>query len=262
MTIAQTYLDDVIGKLAWVRDTQSEAIAAAGEICADSIAGDGLVFAFGTGHGGAAALEMFPRTGGITGFRPIVESSIMAMHHVLGDQGTAQYRFLHTQEGYGKAILRSHQIKDGDSLVLFSHSGLNPVILDMAVEFQERGLKVIAVTSVPHSSQVASRHSSGHRLFEIADVVVDTGIPLEDAHQFIDGLADPVGATSTSIAVAASHAINASAAEALVKRGIQPMVMINTNSNRTKQAHQQNDRNYAELWRRLRNREFSAPVVK
>jgi uncharacterized phosphosugar-binding protein len=262
MTIVQTYLDDVIGKLTWVRDTQSDAITAAGEICADSIAGDGLVFAFGTGHGGAAALEMFPRTGGIVGFRPIVESSIATMHHVLGDQGTAQYRFLHTQEGYGSAILRSHQIKDGDSLVLFSHSGINPVILDMAVEFKERGLKVIAVTSVPHSSQVASRHSSGHRLFEIADVTIDTGIPLEDAHQRIEGLEDPVGATSTSIAVAASHAINAAAADSLVKRGIQPMVMINTNSNRTKQAHQQNDRNYAELWRRLRNREFSAPVVK
>jgi uncharacterized phosphosugar-binding protein len=262
MTIVQTYLDDVITKLGWVRDTQSDAITAAGEVCADSIAGDGLVFAFGTGHGGAAALEMFPRTGGVTGFRPIVESSIMAMHHVLGDQGTAQYRFLHTQEGYGKAILRSHQLRDGDSLILFSHSGINPVILDMAVEFQERGMKVIGVTSVPHSSQVKSRHSSGKRLYEIADVTIDTGIPLEDAHQYIDGLEDPVGATSTSIAVAVSHAINASTADSLVKRGVAPMVMINTNSNRTTFAHQQNDRNYAELWRRLRNREFTAPVVQ
>ncbi|BDI23989.1 sugar isomerase domain-containing protein [Herbiconiux sp. L3-i23] len=262
MTIAQTYLDDVIAKVSWVRDTQAENITAAAAICADSIAGDGLVFTFGTGHGGFAALESFPRTGGVTGFRPIVESSIALMHHVLGDQGTAQYRFLHTQEGYGRAILRSHQLKDGDSIILFSHSGINPVILDMATEFQERGLKVIGVTSVPHSSQVASRHSSGKRLFEIADVTIDTGIPLEDASQRIEGLDEPVGPTSTSIAVAVSHAINASTAAELVSRGVEPMIMINTNSNRTKQAHQQNDRNYAELWRRLRSREFSAPVVK
>lgn len=262
MSIATGYFDDVISKLAKVRDTQDRAIAEAAEICADTIAGDGLVFTFGTGHGGFAALEMFPRTGGVTGFRPIVESSIALMHHVLGDQGTAQYRFLHTREGYGNAILRSHQIKEGDSLILFSHSGINAVILDMAVEFKERGLKVIAVTSVPHSSQVESRHSCGKRLYEIADVVIDTGIPLEDASQFIEGLEHPVGPTSTSIAVAVGHAINASTSAALVARGVEPMIMINTNSNRTKFAHQQNDRNYAELWRRLRSRDFSAPEVK
>lgn len=262
MSIAQDYFADVIAKIATVSESQDDSIKAAATICADSIAGDGLVFTFGTGHGGFAALESFPRTGGVTGFRPIVESSIALMHHVLGDQGTAQYRFLHTQEGYGKAILRSHQIKDGDSLILFSHSGINPVILDMAIEFQERGLKVIAVTSVPHSSQVASRHSSGKRLYEIADVTIDTGIPLEDASQFIDGLEFPVGPTSTSIAVAVSHAINASTTAELVSRGIEPMIMVNTNSNRTTLAHQQNDRNYEELWRRLRSRDFSAPVVR
>lgn len=262
MSIATGYFDDVISKLTCVRDTQEDAIKEAAEICADTIAGDGLVFTFGTGHGGFAALEMFPRTGGVTGFRPIVESSIAMMHHVLGDQGTAQYRFLHTREGYGNAILRSHQIKEGDALILFSHSGINAVILDMAVEFKERGLKVIAVTSVPHSSQVESRHSTGHRLYEIADVTIDTGIPLEDASQFIDGLEFPVGPTSTSIAVAVGHAINASTTAALVARGEEPMIMVNTNSNRTKLAHQQNDRNYAELWRRLRSREFSAPAVK
>jgi uncharacterized phosphosugar-binding protein len=260
MSIATTYLNDVIAKTTWVRDHQADAIAAAGAVCADSIAADGLVFAFGTGHGGFAALETFPRTGAVTGFRPIVETSIALMHHVLGDMGTAQYRFLHTREGYGSAILRSHQIKDGDSLLLFSHSGINPVILDMALEFRDRGLKVIGVTSVPHSSQVPSRHSSGQRLFEVADVVIDTGIPLEDASQFIEGLAEPVGPTSTSVAVAVSHAINASTTAELVARGIEPMIMINTNSNRTADAHRQNDRNYADLWRRLRNREFSAPV--
>jgi uncharacterized phosphosugar-binding protein len=243
-----------------VRDTQDKSIHAAGEICADSIANDGLVFAFGTGHGGFAALEMFPRTGGVTGFRPIVETSIALMHHVIGDMGTAQYRFLHKQEGYGKAILRSHQLKDGDSIILFSHSGINAVILDMAIEFKERGLKVIGVTSVPHSSQVASRHSSGKRLFEIADVTIDTGVPVEDASQFIDGLEYPVGPTSTSIAVAVSHAINASTTAELVKRGVEPYIMVNTNSNRTGEAHVQNDRNYKELWRRLRDREFSAPA--
>lgn len=262
MNIIDSYLNDVIAKISNVRDTQRDNIEAAAKICADTIQGDGLVFAFGTGHGGFAALETFPRTGGVTGFRPIVETSIALMHHVLGDMGTAQYRFLHTREGYGRAILRSHQIKDGDSLILFSHSGINAVILDMATEFKERGLKVIAVTSIPHSSQVESRHSCGKRLFEIADVTIDTGIPLEDASQFIPGLEFPVGPTSTSVAVAVSHAVNAATTSELVSRGYKPMIMVNTNSNRTAQAHIQNDLNYEDLWRRLRSRDFSAPVQK
>lgn len=254
MSVITSYLTAVRDRLQWVEDTQQEAIADAARICADSIVGDGLVFTFGTGHGGFAALETYPRTGTVTGFRPIVETSIALMHHVLGDMGTAQYRFLHTREGYGKAILASHQIIDGDALILFSHSGINPVILDMAVDFVEHGRKVVGVTSVPHSSQVESRHSSGKRLFEIADVVVDTGVPMEDAALRIDGLAEPVGPTSTSIAVAIAHAINSATAAEMVRRGAQPFVMVNTNTAGVAQAHVHNDRNYAELWRRLRNR--------
>lgn len=254
MDVIESYLTEVRDRIQWVMDTQRDNIAAAAQICADSIAADRLVFTFGTGHGGFAALETYPRTGTVTGFRPIVETSIALMHHVLGDMGTAQYRFLHTREGYGKAILKSHQIVDGDSLILFSHSGINAVILDMALEFKEKGRKVIGVTSLPHSSAVESRHSSGRRLFEVADVVIDTGVPMEDASQRIEGLEYPVGPTSTSIAIAVGHAVNAATAQELVRRGHRPFIMVNTNTAGVRQAHEQNDRNYAELWRRLKSR--------
>jgi uncharacterized phosphosugar-binding protein len=254
MSVITSYLTELRDRLQWITDTQQENIRAAANICADSIAADKLVFTFGTGHGGFAALETFPRTGTVTGFRPIVESSMALMHHVWGDGGTRQYRFLHAQEGFGKVILKSHRIVDGDCLLLFSHSGINAVIMDMALEFKERGLKVIGVTSLPHSSQTPSRHSSGKRLFEVADVVIDTGVPLEDASQRIEGLQYPVGPTSTSLAIAVGHAINAGTAEELVRRGHQPFVMVNTNTVGVQQAHIQNDKNYEELWRLLRNR--------
>lgn len=254
MNVIDGYLNALQDRLTWIAETQRDNIEAAARICADAIAADRLAFTFGTGHGGFAALEMYPRTGTVTGFRPIVETSIALMHHVLGDMGTAQYRFLHTREGYGTAILKSHQVTDGDALVLFSHSGINPVILDMALEFRERGLKVVGVTSIPHSSQVDSRHSSGKRLYEVADVVIDTGVPIEDAGQRIEGLEYPVGPTSTSVAIAAGHAINSATAQELVARGHTPYIMVNTNTAGVQQAHVQNDRNYAELWRRLRDR--------
>jgi len=200
-SLIDRYFNTLAERLEKVRTSQADSIRKAAKLCAKSIAAEKLVFTFGTGHGALPALESFPRTGTIVGFRPIVESTMISFHHVWGDMGARQYRFIHSQEGYGKAILSSHQIDSADTMILFSHSGINAVIMDIAVQCKERGVSLIGVTSLPHSSVTPSRHSSGKRLFEVADVVVDTGIPLADAAIRIDGLDSPVGASSTSITI-------------------------------------------------------------
>jgi uncharacterized phosphosugar-binding protein len=252
--IINDYFDNLVARLTEIRNKQRDAINRAAALCADSIAADKLVFSFGTGHGALPALEMFPRTGTIVGFRPIVESTMISFHHVWGDMGARQYRFIHAVEGYGTAILRSHQLDPQDSLVLFSHSGVNAVILDIALGAKEKGLKVIGVTSLPHSSATDSRHSSGKRLFEVADVVIDTGASLADASLKIEGLEAPVGANSTSLTIAIAHALVSATAEKLVARGVEPMVMVNPNTAGKAAANVANDRNYEELWRRLKAR--------
>lgn len=252
--VHQQYFHVLSERLEWIITNQSEAIDAAASACADSIAGDGLVFSFGTGHGGFAALETFPRTGTIAGFRPIVELPIALMHHVFGDMGTPQYRFLHKQEGYGNAILAAHRLRAGDTMILFSHSGMNAVILDMAVECKQRGLTVVGVTSVPHSSSVESRHSSGKRLYEAADVTIDTNVPKADAGIEIEGSEALFGPTSTPLAVAIAHGIVSRTAEILINQGHQPKVMINPNTADYATANANNDEVYEELWRRLSNR--------
>jgi len=254
MSIADRYFEVLIDRLAEVRATQTEAIDRAAGACARSIGADKLVFSFGTGHGALPALEMFPRTGTIVGFRPIVESTMISFHRVWGDMGARQYRFIHAVEGYGRAILRSHQLDPADSIVLFSHSGVNAVILDIALGAKEKGLTTIAVTSLPHSSASPPRHSSGKRLFEVADIVIDTRASLSDASIRIEGLDAPVGANSTSVAIAIAHAIVAATAEKLVLRGIEPYVMVNPNTAGKEAANAANDRNYEELWRRLKAR--------
>lgn len=254
MSIVQDYRRLLDEKLALVFDNQEDAIGKAAEVCAASIGKGKLVFTFGTGHGSFAALEMFPRTGTAVGFRPIVESTMISFHRVLGDMGARQYRFIHAQEGYGKAILSSHQTDPDDAMLIFSHSGINAVTMDIAVGAKEIGMKVIGVTSVPHSSQVPSRHSSGKRLFEAADVVIDTGAPLGDAGISIDGLEGSVGATSTSVAIAVGQAINAATVEKLVASGAHPMIMVSPNTTEKARANQLNDLNYEELWRRLSSR--------
>ncbi len=252
--IAKRYFEIMIERMQSVIDNQEAAIDAAAEICAASIGNDKLVFTFGTGHGSFAAMEMFPRTGTATGFRPIVESTMISFHRVLGDGGARQYRFIHSQEGYGDAILAAHQLDAGDAMLIFSHSGLNAVTLDIAVGAKKQGMKLIGVTSVPHSSSTPSRHSCGKRLFELADVVIDTGVPKGDASIPVEGVKGAVGATSTSIAIAIGQAINAVTVEKLASQGKKPFIMVSPNTTDKEEATKQNDRNYEELWRRLRNR--------
>lgn len=179
---------------------------------------------------------------------------MISFHHVWGDMGARQYRFIHAQEGYGKAIMRSHQVDPADTMILFSHSGINAVIMDIAIECKERGITLIGVTSLPHSTSTPSRHSSGKRLFEVADIVVDTGIPRADANLHIDGLDSPVGASSTSVTIAVAHAIVSATAEKLVQQGVQPYVMVSPNTTDKEKANRQNDENYEQLWARLKAR--------
>jgi uncharacterized phosphosugar-binding protein len=254
MTIVDRYLENVVAAMRRIQESQREAIQAAGRACGRSIADEKLAFTFGTGHGSFAALECFPRTGTPVGFRPIVESAIASFHHVLGDQGAYQYRFLHALEGYGRAILRAHRLDPGDTMVLFSHSGINAVILDMALGAHEVGMTVVGVTSVPHSSAVPARHSSGKRLFEEADIVIDTGVPLRDASVPVEGLEHPVGPTSTVLATAVAHAMVGETVQELVRLGVEPHVMVNPNTAGKEEANRANDANYEELWRRLRAR--------
>ena len=239
MTIVKTYHTLLSEQLDSVFEKQESAIEDAAKICADAIGAERLVFTFGTGHGSFAAMEMYPRTGTVTGFRPIVESTMISFHHVLGDMGARQYRFIHSQEGYGKAIFSSHQTLSDDAMLIFSHSGINAVTMDIAHCAKEAGMKVIGVTSIPHSAAVPSRHSSGKRLFEVADVVIDTGSELGDAGVAIDGLGPRVGATSTSIAIAVGQAINAATAKLLVERGYEPNIMVSPNTLKKEEADRQ-----------------------
>ena len=54
------------------------------------------------------------------------------------------------------------------------------------------------------------------------------------------------------IAISIGHAINAATADLLVARGRDPFVMVSPNTAEKAEADVQNDRSYAELWRRMK----------
>ena len=82
-----------------IEETQSEALSAAADLYARSIANDGLVHLWGGGHSALGVLETFPRIGSIVGFHPILELPITYYSNVVGVSGLRQALFLERVSG-------------------------------------------------------------------------------------------------------------------------------------------------------------------
>jgi uncharacterized phosphosugar-binding protein len=205
--------------------SQSGNLLQAAEICTDSITAGGWVHCFGTGHSRMAVEEMFPRIGSLVGFHPIAELSLTSYHNVVGTNGLRQALYLERMEGLAEVILKSFRFGPKDSFIVVSSTGINAVPIEMALGAQARGMKVMAITSVAHARATNSRHASGKRLFEIADVVLDNCTPPGDALVRVEGVRYPVGPGSTIGAVAIMNALKCQVAENLAVRGIQPDVL-------------------------------------
>lgn len=120
-----------------IRTTQMDQLLQAAEICSTSILGGGLVHLFGTGHSRMMIEEMFPRHGSFPGFHPIVELSLTYHTNVVGSNGQRQAMYLEHIEGFAKIILKNFKVSPPDCFLIFSHSGVNEVVVDMALEVKK-----------------------------------------------------------------------------------------------------------------------------
>ena len=222
---AWKYIDAAQEILARLKTTQMHQIERAAEICAGSIAADGLVHMFGTGHSRICVEEMFPRHGSFPGFHPIVELSLTYHNLVVGSNGQRQAMFLEHVEGFGQVILRNFVLQEPDSFLIFSNSGVNEVVIDVALEARHLRLPVIAVVSMDHCMNSPAKHSSGKRLPDVADVVIDNCTPAGDAMVEVDGLDDRVGPGSTIGGAAVTNALKCAVAEKLTQMGKPPIVL-------------------------------------
>ena len=219
------YLTHAKAILDRIESTQMDAIERAAEVCADTIAGDGLVHLFGTGHSRIFIEEMFPRHGSFPGFHPIVELSLTFHNLVVGSNGQRQAMFLEHVEGFGQVILRNFVLAAPDCFLLFSNSGVNEVVIDVALEAKRMGMPVIAVVSVDHCTASSALHSSGKKLIDVADIVIDNCTPAGDALVRIPNLEDPIGPGSTVGAAAVTNALKCRIAEKLTVLGKPPIVL-------------------------------------
>ena len=224
MTPSADYLEKC-RKLADNALGQADAIHKAADWFAETILAGRMVHLFGSGHSRIMVEEMWPRYGSFPGFNQIVELSLTFHNPVVGANGQRQAMFLENTPGLAKRILRNYDLSPTDSAFVASSSGCNVVPIEIAQEFQQRGVKVVALISRQHSEASDSRHASGKKLQDFADLVLDTGAPVGDAMTAIDGMDTPVSPGSTVGGCMIVNALKAEVAERLVKVGQPPTVL-------------------------------------
>jgi uncharacterized phosphosugar-binding protein len=127
------------------------------------------------------ALELFVRAGGLANVNAMLDSLGLTA------EGARRSADIERVEGLAKIIWNQHQVKLGDVMIVISNSGRNAMPIEMALIAKEKGLKVLAITSMEQTQKFPSRHSSGLKLYEIADLVIDNRVPSGDGLLNIDG---------------------------------------------------------------------------
>jgi len=217
--LAKQWLESARSVMDKIENTQMENIRKAAEVMADSIEAGRWVHTFGCGHATIPIEEMYPRIGGFVGFHPMVELPLTFFTRITGEMGVHQFVFLERVEGYGVEIMKGYNFDPRDTMWLFSHSGINNVNIDVALEAKKRGMKVIAYGSAAEAEGKQTRHSSGKTIFQVADLVVDSCAPIGDAAVPLKNHQDKVGPVSTMAFVTTVWMTVTTVAEILADRG-------------------------------------------
>lgn len=218
---ANDYLIQAQSLIEKIRTTQMDAIQKAGKAMGASIAAGRAVHLFGSGHSVIPVLDIFPRYGSYPGFHPVMDPRLM-WFNITGPGGARELLWLEREEGYVKNVLLSHRLDPRDTFMVFSHGGNNAAPVEMALIAKEKGLTVVAVTSMANRKINTPNHSSGKAIADIGDIVIDNCSPSEDALVSIDGLTGNVAASSTLTFVAIAQAVVAETTAELARLGALP----------------------------------------
>ena len=202
------------------------AIDEAVRLTADALEAGGVIQAFGTGHSEAFAMEIAGRAGGLIATNRIaLRTLVLRGDHDVAALGGAEFE---RDPNVGENLLALFDIQPNDIFMIASNSGVNGSILGVALAAKARGHKLIAVTSIDHTSKVTPKHPSGKRLSEVADVVIDNLAPFGDSTMALEG-GISIGAVSSITAAFIAQRITIGVAETIRQRGKTPPVYLSAN---------------------------------
>ncbi|MGG7509468.1 sugar isomerase domain-containing protein [Plantibacter sp. YIM 135249] len=221
------YTEEVTSRIAALAASADDGgLDAAVDILAEAIRKGGVIQAFGTGHSEAFAMEIAGRAGGLIPTNKIaLRDVVLRGERTVADLGGAE---LERSGDVASELFAISPIGPDDAFIIASNSGVNGSIVGLAVLAKEHGHPVIAVTSLEHTQRVQPKHSSGLRLSEVADVVIDNRAPFGDATiEVREGV--PVGAVSSITAAYIAQLLTIGVADRLAESGETPPLYISAN---------------------------------
>jgi uncharacterized phosphosugar-binding protein len=220
------YLEQIRAAVERVGTGQDDAKQRAADLLAEAVRNGGVIQAFGCGHSEALAMEIAGRAGGLVPTNRIALRDIVLYGgeplEVLADPAVERRPEIAHQ------LYELAPVKPDDVFVIASNSGINGAVVEMALLVKERGHGLVAITSAEHSAGVASRHPSGRKLGDIADVVLDNGAPYGDATIALPG-GGAVGAVSSITAALLAQQIVVEVVARLLAAGMTPPVYLSDN---------------------------------
>lgn len=217
------HIEEVVGRIG--RGQREQKDHAAGLLTA-TVRDGGVIQAFGCGHSEALAMEIAGRAGGL------VPTNRIALRDIVLYGGEPLEALADPTVERNPAIAHKlyqlAPVKPDDAFIIASSSGINGAVVEMALLVKERGHPLIAITSAEHSAAVASRHPSGRKLGDIADVTLDNGAPYGDAALPLPG-GGAVGAVSSITAALLAQQLVTEVVARLLAAGITPPVYLSDN---------------------------------
>ena len=223
---AQAYLDALAPIMARVSEQAGGPVQQAADLVAASLRAGGVVQAFGTGHSEALAMELAGRAGGLVPTNRISLRDVVIFGgeppDVLGDG------HLERDPSIANRLYDLARPLPADVFVIGSNSGVNGSIVEFAQLVKERGHRLIAITSFTQTAAVDSRHPSGSKLIDHADVALDNGAPYGDAVLPLpDG--GTVCAVSSITSALLAQLVGAEVVRRLIEAGEAPPVYLSAN---------------------------------
>ncbi len=209
----ESYVDGLQAVLERIKREQAGKIKQAGQLVAAALSAGGVIHTFGTGHAHLIADEAFYRAGGIAAINPILDERLIFL------KGALESSRAERENGLARELIEREDVRGEDAAIIISNSGRNAVPVEMTLEMKARGVKVIAITNLEQSRASTARHSSGKRLYELADVTIDNCVPTGDAMLSVPGSEAKIGPASTVAGAAIINSIIIEAVAELLQRG-------------------------------------------
>lgn len=187
------YSNKIIALLEEVAAKNEEEIRKCARMFADTVKNNHIIHTFGTGHSHMIGIEMFARAGGLANVNAMLDPDCLTSN------GAQRSGAMEKVSGVADVIYDSYTVTKGDIMIITSNSGRNAMPIEMAMRCQKEGIPVIALTNLNQSKNTTSRHASGKRLFECADVILDNCVPSGDSMMTIGGVKTGPGSTMTSV---------------------------------------------------------------